>query len=214
MDESLTTFRAKQAEQLIKAFKKRHIEASYAPTGDQARRELLDMIPAGVSVCRAGSMTLDQIGFWTALAQRGDVEIVNQVKKGLSYEEAMAERIRGMTAQYMVTGSNAVTLDGRLVNLDRTGNRVAAMMFGPRKVILAVGMNKVAADLDEAMKRVKHLAAPANAIRIKAKTPCTETGLCSDCASPDRLCNLWSIIEGNFIKGRMTVKLIGEDLGL
>jgi L-lactate utilization protein LutB len=214
MDQSMITYRAKVAQQMIKAFNKRHMEASYALDGDQAREELLALIPEGVSVCRAGSLTLDEIGFWDALKKRGDVEIVDQIKPGLPPEEAWDIRLKGLSADYLVTGTNAVTLDGRLVNLDRTGNRVAAMTFGPKKIILAVGMNKVVSDLEEAMKRVKNLAAPANAIRINAKTPCVKTGLCTECSSPERLCNLWSIIEGNFIKGRIHVKLIGQSLGL
>jgi hypothetical protein len=104
-------------------------------------------------------------------------------------------------------------LDGRLVNLDGSGNRVAAMTFGPKKVILVVGMNKVAPDLESAMARVKHYAAPVNALRIGFKTPCAETGLCSDCKSPQRICNMWSIIEGHTVKGRIHVKLVGENLG-
>ena len=93
------------------------------------------------------------------------------------------------------------------------GNRVAAMCFGPKKVILVVGLNKVAPDLDTAMARVKHLAAPINAIRLNRATPCVETGLCSDCRSPERICNMWSIIEGHLVANRIHVKLVGEDLG-
>jgi len=106
-----------------------------------------------------------------------------------------------------------LTLDGQLVNLDATGNRVAAMCFGPKKVILVVGMNKVAPDLDTAMARVKHYAAPINAMRLHMATPCAETGVCQDCRSPQRLCNMWLIIEGHMLKDRIHVKLVGEDLG-
>jgi hypothetical protein len=113
----------------------------------------------------------------------------------------------------MIASSNAITLDGRLVNLDGMGNRVAAMAFGPKKVILLVGMNKVVPDLESAMARVKHYAAPVNNIRLAYKNPCTETGLCSDCKTPQRICNMWSIIEGHMIQNRVHVKLIGESLG-
>jgi hypothetical protein len=113
----------------------------------------------------------------------------------------------------MVASSNAITLDGKLVNLDGMGNRVAAMAFGPKKVILLVGMNKVAPDLESAMARVKHRAAPINNIRYGLKNPCVETGLCSDCKTPQRICNMWSIIEGHMIQNRIHVKLIGENLG-
>ena len=113
----------------------------------------------------------------------------------------------------MITSSNALTLDGKIVNLDGLGNRVAAMCFGPTQVILVIGMNKVVPDLDSAIARVKHLAAPMNAIRLNRATPCVETGLCTDCKSPERICYMWSIIEGHMIKDRIHVKLVGEDLG-
>ena len=100
-----------------------------------------------------------------------------------------------------------------LVNLDGTGNRVAAMIFGPKKVILAVGMNKVVTDLEAARERIKRYAAPVNARRVGYKTPCAQTGVCSDCSSPQRICNAWSIIEGQPVPGRIHVVLIGEDLG-
>jgi hypothetical protein len=93
------------------------------------------------------------------------------------------------------------------------GNRVAAMAFGPKKVILVVGMNKVAPDLDSAIARVKHYAAPVNSIRLGIQTPCVQTGLCADCKSPQRICNIWSIIEGSMVKDRIHVKLVGENLG-
>jgi len=118
-----------------------------------------------------------------------------------------------LTADYLITSTNAITLDGQLVNLDGQGNRVAAMCFGPKKVILVVGLNKVAPDLETAMARVKHHAAPINAIRLRRATPCVETGLCSDCQSPERICNMWSIIEGHLVANRIHVKLVGEDLG-
>jgi hypothetical protein len=113
----------------------------------------------------------------------------------------------------MIASTNAITLDGRLVNLDGMGNRVAAMAFGPKKVILVVGMNKIAPDLETAVERVKHVASPINNIRLNLNNPCVETGLCSDCRSPQRICNMWSTIEGHMIKDRIHVKLIGENLG-
>ena len=104
-----------------------------------------------------------------------------------------------------------------LVNLDGHGNRVAGMAFGPAQVILVVGMNKVVKDIPEAMSRVRNLASPANAMRIAgqrgAKIPCQADGLCHDCKSPDRICNIWSIIEGQRKPGRMHIKLVGEALG-
>ena len=130
-----------------------------------------------------------------------------------SLEEGLEARRRGLTADFMIASSNAITLDGKLVNLDGMGNRVAAMAFGPRKVILVVGMNTVATTLEEALNRTKQVAAPMNCIRMNIANPCRETGLCSDCHTPTRICNMWSIIEGQVVKDRIHVKLVGEDLG-
>ena len=213
MDQNKKNFYRKTAEGLIKTLSKRRMEASYAETAAQAREELVSMVTKDASVYRCGSKTLMEVGFWKALEQRPDVEVINPFVPGLSFDEGMAARINGFSADFLVTGCNAVTVDGRLVNLDRTGNRVAAMIFGPQKVILAVGMNKVAPDLDSAMAMVKNRAAPITASMVRAKTPCMADGLCHDCRQPDRLCNSWSIIEGQLMEDRIHVKLIGEDLG-
>jgi L-lactate utilization protein LutB len=213
MDIHQITYREKLAQHLIKKLNKRRLEASYAPSAAQARDEVLAMIPAGATVSRCGSMSLVEMGLWEALAAKPGVEIIDPYRPGLSPQEAAGLRTRGLTADYMITSTNALTLDGKLVNLDGMGNRVAAMCFGPKKVILIVGLNKVAPDLESAMARVKHHAAPINAIRLGRATPCVETGLCADCHSPERICNMWSIIEGHLIANRIHVKLVGEDLG-
>lgn len=201
------------AKKIIKKLEKRRMEGSYAPTAAQAGEEILAMIPEGAVVFRCGSMTATNMGLWDKMAKRTEIKIINPYLAGLSAEEGLELRRKGMSADVMIASSNAITLDGKIVNLDGMGNRVAAMSFGPRKVILVVGMNKVTADLESAIARVKHYAAPVNAIRIGADTPCVETGLCSDCRAPKRICNVWSIIEGQTIKGRIHVKLIGENIG-
>jgi hypothetical protein len=213
MDAHQVKYREKLAEHLIKHLTKRRMEASYAPTAAQAREEIIAMIPAGATVSRCGSMSLVEMGLWENLAQKPGVEVIDPFTPGLTPEEAMARRLQGLTADFMIASSNALTLDGKLVNLDATGNRVAAMCFGPKKVILAVGLNKVAPDLESALARVKHHAAPLNAMRLNMPTPCAETGLCQDCKSPKRICNLWLIIEGHLLEHRLHVKLVGQDLG-
>jgi hypothetical protein len=213
MDEPQTRYRHLIAAQLIKNLTKRRFEASFAPTAAQAKAEVLAMIPAGAKVFRCGSMSLTYLGLWDEIARLPGVTLIDPYVPGLKPEEGMARRIAGMSADVMLASANALTLDGRIVNLDGMGNRVAAMCFGPRKVILLVGLNKVAPDLDSAMARVKHYAGPVNALRLKLQTPCNETGLCADCKSPQRICNMWSIIEGHMIQNRIHVKLVGEDLG-
>jgi hypothetical protein len=153
------------------------------------------------------------MGLWEKIAALPGVKVIDPYQPGITPQESWAVRQKGFTADVMIASTNAITLDGRLVNLDGLGNRAAAMMFGPPKVILVVGMNKIAPDLDSAIARVKHYAAPVNSIRMGLETPCTANGLCADCRSADRICNMWSIIEGHRPKGRIHVKLVGEDLG-
>jgi hypothetical protein len=213
MDAHQTVWNEKVAADIIAHLEKRRMEGSYAATADQARKEILSMIPTGATVFRCGSMTAAGMGLWEAMSKLPGVELIDPYQASLSREEGLELRRRGMTADVMIASSNAITLDGKLVNLDGMGNRVAAITFGPKKVILVVGMNKVAPDLEEAIARVKHYAAPVNAIRLGISTPCVETGLCTDCRSPQRICNMWGIIEGHMIKGRIHVKLVGETLG-
>jgi len=213
MDEPQKIYRAKLAAALIKNLTKRRMAASFAPTAAQAREEIVALIPAGATVGRAGSMSLVEMGLWEALAQKADVKVIDPFRPGLKPEEVYALRRQSLLADYMITSTNALTLDGRLVNLDATGNRVAGLCFGPEKVIVVAGLNKVAPDLDAAMARVKHHAAPINAIRAGMAVPCAEDGLCHECKSPSRICNMWSIIEGHIIKDRIHVMLVGEDLG-
>jgi len=213
MEEHQVVWNEKVATKIIKNLEKRRMEGSYAPTAAQAKEEVVAMIPQGASVFRCGSMTSVGMGLLEDITNLPQVKLIDPYQPGLTPEEGLELRRQGLTADVMVASSNAITLDGKLVNLDGMGNRVAAMAFGPKKVILLVGMNKVAPDLESAVARVKHYAAPVNAIRFGIKTPCVETGLCSDCKSPQRICNMWSTIEGHMIKDRIHVKLVGENLG-
>jgi hypothetical protein len=213
MDQHQLDWNEKVARTIIKNLEKRRMAGSYTAGADQARDEVVEMIPPGATVFRCGSMTAVGMGLWEAIAVLPEVNLIDPYRPELSPEEGLELRRQGLTADVMIASTNAITLDGKLVNLDGMGNRVAAMAFGPKKVILVVGMNKVAPDLESAVARVKHYAAPVNAIRFGVKTPCCETGLCSDCKSPQRICNMWSTIEGHMIKDRIHVKLVGENLG-
>ena len=213
MDQHQRDWNEKVAAKIIKNLEKRRMAGSYTASAAKAKDEVLKMIPQGATVFRCGSMTAGGMGLWEAIAALPGVSLIDPYQPHLSREEGLELRRQGLTADVMVAGTNAITLDGRLVNLDGMGNRVAAMAFGPKKVILVVGMNKVAPDLESAIARVKHHAAPINNIRYGLNNPCVETGLCSDCRSPQRICNMWSTIEGHMIKDRIHVKLIGENLG-
>jgi len=206
-------FKEKLAHQIIQALEKRRLAGTYAPTIAQAREEVAALIPDGSSVFRCGSTSLVEMGLWERLKSNPKITVIDPYLPEYSPEEGLEARRRGLTADFMIASSNAITLDGKLVNLDGMGNRVAAMAFGPRKVILVVGLNKVAYTLEEAMDRTKQVAAPMNCIRLNINNPCKETGLCSDCHTPSRICNIWSIIEGQAVKDRIQVKLVGENLG-
>ncbi len=213
MDQHQTEWNEKVARKIIKNLEKRRMAGSYTASAVKAKEEIIDMIPQGATVFRCGSMSAVGMGLWDSIAALPEVNLIDPYRPELSPEEGLELRRQGLTADVMIASTNAITLDGRLVNLDGMGNRVAAMAFGPKKVILVVGMNKVAPDLDTAVARVKHYAAPVNSIRYGMKTPCVENGLCSDCKSPQRICNMWSTIEGHMIKDRIHVKLVGESLG-
>ncbi|HEY5672769.1 MAG TPA: lactate utilization protein [Malonomonas sp.] len=213
MDQHQLNWNEKVAQQIIANLQKRNMQGSYAATAEQAKQEVLAMVPTGAKVYRGGSMTTVELDLWPDIEQIQGVKLIDPYRSGVSPEENLAARREGLLADVMIASSNAITLDGKLVNLDGRGNRVAAMLYGPEKVILVVGMNKVSADLDSAMARVRHQAAPINTTRLGLKTPCVATGLCSDCNSPQRICNMWGIIEGHAVKGRIHVKLVGENLG-
>ncbi|MGC9197285.1 MAG: lactate utilization protein [Syntrophobacteraceae bacterium] len=213
MDKNQAIWNQRVAQTLIENLERRHMSASYAETGAQALEEVVAMIPEGATVYRCGSVTTTTIGVWKRLSEMTGVKVIDPYQHGLSHEESLELRHKGLGADIMLASCNAITLDGRLVSLDGLGNRAAAMMFGPRKVILIVGMNKVSEDLDSALSRVKNYAAPVNAIRLGVETPCSRDAICHDCRSPQRICNMWSIIEGNKVAGRIHVKLVGETLG-
>lgn len=213
MDENQVIWNEKVAGKIIKKLEKRRMEGSYAATASQAEDEVIATLTPGASVFRCGTMTATYAGLWESIAKLPEIELIDPYEPGIPPEESLARRQKGMAADFMIASSNAITLDGKLVNLDGMGNRVAAMAFGPKKVILMVGMKKVTPDLESAMARVKHYAAPVNNIRYGFENSCVENGLCIDCKSPTRICNMWSIIEGHMIEKRIHVKLIGEFVG-
>jgi hypothetical protein len=194
------------------ALKKNGMRAYIARGGDEARKKALSLIPEGATVGLGGSRTVADIGLLDAL-RKGGFHLFDQYASGQDRIGSMETRKQGTHAEYFVSSSNAVTEDGKLVNVDGLGNRLAGFCFGPEKVVLVVGRNKIVPDLEAGLRRVRNVAAPMNAKRFGLTTPCVKTGVCSDCSSPERICNLTLIIEKQRIKGRIAVILVNEDLG-
>lgn len=204
-------FYEQEAAVIIKNLEKRGMEGYYCPDSESAVAMALNFMPESTSVSWGGSMTLEECGMMNALKSSKHKLIDRSLAK--TPEETKAIYRQAFGADYYFMSSNAITLDGKLVNIDGTGNRVAALTYGPDHVILMVGMNKVAKDEAAAMERVHTMAAPPNAMRIGMKTPCGLTGVCSDCTSPDCICSQTSVIRYCRMKGRIKVILIGEVLG-
>ena len=165
------------------------------------------------TVSWGGSMTLGATGIGPALLADASLSVINPYEPGITPAEAYERRRQGLLVDFYLTGTNAVTEDGHLVNLDQTGNRVGALNFGPKNVVVIVGRNKIVPDLESAMIRIKNFVAPANVMRLDKKTPCLTTSICQDCKSSDRICNFWTVTEKSFPKHRIKVVLVNEDLG-
>jgi hypothetical protein len=209
MSEPIQWHRNTIGEAVVKALQKNDFAATYAPTSKEAVDKLLELIPQEASIGYGGSMTLDALGIVAKLTERGNP--VLSPKKG---DDIVAVRRKHLSADVYLSGTNAVTLDGKLYNVDGTGNRVAAMTFGPEKVFIVVGINKVVKDLAEAESRVKIWAAPPNCKRLGLANPCTQTRVCVDCQSPARICNVTLIMNKRPKKTDVHVIVIGEELGL
>jgi L-lactate utilization protein LutB len=160
------------------------------------------------TVSWGGSMSFVATGLFHELKDNPDLEVLNTFNQKLTPEQMLELRRQSLMVDLFVTGTNAVTQDGQLVNLDMVGNRVAAIMWGPKNVLLIIGRNKICEDLEEAMLRIKNYAAVVNTMNLDKKTPCRKTGVC-----PDRICNYWTITEKSFIKERINIILVNEDLG-
>jgi L-lactate utilization protein LutB len=201
-----------RVERTMKALERNNFEARFVPAAGDAAEEILSMIPDGSIVGVAGSMTLNEIGFFQKAEKRA-LTLLNPSRQEMTIEEFVDTRRRILLADVFLCSSNAVTEDGQLYNVDGTGNRVAAMTFGPKRVILACGINKIVKDVDGARKRVREWAAPLNARRLNLETPCAKTGVCADCSSLQRICNIESLISKKPPRTEITVVLIGERLG-
>ncbi len=196
----------------IANLEKHNFSVQRAATAEEAKKIVLDLIPAGSTVGLGGSMTVQQSGILDAL-RAGDCKLLDQYEPGISREENMKRRREGMVADYYVTGVNAISEKGELFYLDGIGNRVAAVSFGPEKVIVVAGTKKVVVNEEAAWERIREKAAPPNAVRFGADVPCVKTGKCVDCDSPNRICNIYIRIHRAWRKDRFYIILVNEDLG-
>lgn len=197
---------------LIKTLQKNNINGYMV----ESKEELISQIEAIVEkdsvVSVGGSMTLFELGIIDYL-RKGRYEFLDRYKDGLSPADIEDIYRKSFFADAYFTSTNAITEEGELYNVDGTGNRVAAMLYGPKKVIFIVGTNKIVKDMDEAVKRVREIAAPLNTKRLNRKTPCTKVGHCMDCSSPERICNEYIVIKRQRDKSRMHVIFINENTG-
>lgn len=200
-----------QAAAIIRHLEKRGMKGYYCPDRASACEKALSLLEDSSSVSWGGSVTLEECGILTALRQSGLALVDRDSAKTLEERQRLTREAFFADSYFM--SANAITLDGQLVNIDGNGNRVAALCFGPRRVFLIVGMNKVAANVPEAISRVHVAAAPPNAQRLELDTPCCHTGVCSNCLSQDCICAQTVITRFSRTPGRICVILVGESLG-
>jgi len=218
MDQPIENYWKLRLADLKTALESNNFDVYLAPDRQAACKIVLeDIIPKlnAKSISWGGSMTFQTAtGLYDRLKDTKEFELVDTFNKQISSEKQLERRRQALLVDLFITGTNALTETGQLVNLDMIGNRISALTFGPKWVIVLVGRNKLVADLDEAMYRIKNYVAPTNSMRLDKKTPCTKTSYCEECKSPDRICNTWTITEKSFPKGRVKVVLINEELGL
>ena len=197
---------------LVKNLESRHFEAYYCKNAQEALEVALKLIPEGASVGWGGAMSAEQIGLLPAIRSGCYKALDRDTCKTPEEREQMALSCFG--ADIFITGANALSLDGQMVNIDGTGNRVAPIVFGPKTVLVIAGMNKVMDTLDDAVRRARTVAAPLNQQRFQLPNPCTTTGTCADCKSQTCICNQILITRNCRPQGRIKFILVGEDLGL
>ena len=211
MLEAMEKYYDKRANLLVKNLKSRHFEACYCKTKEEALEKALSLIPEGATVCWGGATSAQQIGLLDAV-RAGKYRVMDRDTAKTPQEREEIQR-RGLLAECFLTGANAISLDGQMVNIDGNGNRVGAIVYGPRQVIVIAGMNKVMDTLEAAMTRARTVAAPINKQRFPNLTACEATGSCADCKSESCICNQILITRNCKPAGRIQFVLVGESLG-
>ena len=217
MDKPIEQYSQIRLAELKKALVENNFEVFLADDAKEAKKVALGIIIPEIkpeSISWGGSMTFTASGLYDVLKNFNEVKVIDTYDKSIPHEEMLERRRQALLTDLFITGTNAVTESGQLVNLDMFGNRIAALTFGPKFVIVMLGRNKIVKDVKAAMDRIKNYTAPVNAMRLDKKTPCVETSYCDECKSPGRICNTLTITEKSFPKGRVKVVLINEDLGL
>ena len=209
MNEYQKAYYRKRGEVLVRNLKKRHFEAYYCDNTSDALAKALELIPEGASVGWGGAMSAQQIGLIDAV-NAGNYRAIDRSK----YEDREQAMRECLLADVFISGANGLSMDGEMVNIDGTGNRVAAIVYGPKSVIVIAGMNKVMDTLEDAVTRARTVAAPINQQRFLLDNPCTATGTCADCISKTCICNQILITRHCRPEGRIKFVLVGEDLGM
>ncbi len=205
------SFNEKRGSTVVKNLQGRGFDACYCRSGEEAREKALEWIKEGSSVAWGGSMTIRDIGL-TEAVNKGNYQAIDR-DAAETPEEKQKAAMDALSVDYFLTSANGVSEDGQLVNVDGNGNRVAAIVFGPKYVIVVAGMNKVVRTAEDAMVRARTVAAPLNQQRFLKNTPCTVTGVCGDCKSPECICNQLLTTRNCRPAGRIKVILVGEELG-
>ena len=211
MNENITKRNQLLAQKVIKGLESRNMKGYYAATKEEALKIALDLIPETSSVTMGGAMSAREIGLVDAL-KNGNYNFIDR-ENATTDEEKRAVTLKGYDADYFLSSANAITEDGVMVNIDGNSNRVSFIAHGPKHVIFIVGMNKVCNDVDGAMKRARNVAAPINAQRFGLTTPCSKTGACMNCKSPDTICCQFLITRYSRHNDRMHVILVNDSLG-
>ena len=211
MTEQHKKYYEKRGQILVKNLKSRRFDAVYCADKVSALEKALEWIPEGASISWGGALSCQQIGLMDAV-KNGSYNVIDR-DKAVTPEERDAVMKQALLCNVFLSGANALTMDGEMVNIDGNGNRVAAIVYGPDSVIVVAGMNKVCDSLEDAIRRARTVAAPLNKQRFPAQTPCEFTGTCADCRSEGCICNQILITRGSRVPGRIKFIIVGEDLG-
>lgn len=208
----LKAARELQAKSIISAIEKRNMTAYYCESKEDCLKKVLEILPEGCTVAWGGSESIKEAGITDAVKESGKYTVYDRARY-LSPRQVKEFNTLAFSSDYYFMSTNAITLDGMLMNIDGNGNRVANLIFGPEHVIVVVGMNKVVPTIEDAYDRIRNFASPPNTMRLNKNTPCSKTGKCGDCYSDDCICNQIVVTRRSRVKERIIVLLVNDNLG-